>query len=222
MTPTIEADIRFAIVPHSIARMPEPREIGSLIRSQRTDAADLNSDRTEIREAAKRERGDREGTRIERLFHRAEALERDEFVRDHAQSQQVADRRRVVPRNSNQPRDRRENPAENLLQTGGKPSNAMKRETLWIPPKHSVHQINQRDKSDQHRPHVEREAQPIGRAAGNAPSMFLSRSISAISTRPAVTGFSVSGTSIFASKIVPGAVMITAASTCFASTPYAM
>ena len=52
-----------------------------------------------------------------------------------------------------------------------------------------------------------------------APRTFASRSISAISTRPGVSGFSVSGTSIFASRIVPGAVMITAASRCLAWIP---
>ena len=39
---------------------------------------------------------------------------------------------------------------------------------------------------------------------------------------PRVSGFSVSGTSIFDSKIAPGAVMITAVRMCRASTPNAM
>ena len=44
----------------------------------------------------------------------------------------------------------------------------------------------------------------------------------AITTRPAVLGCWVSGTSILEIKMVPGAVMITALSRCLGSTPKAM
>ena len=81
MIPTIDADIRFAMVPASMARMPSRARSSLFIRRQRADAADLNSNRAEIREAAQREGGDGKRTRIERVLHRAEALERDQFVR---------------------------------------------------------------------------------------------------------------------------------------------
>src|SRR5579875_2667293 len=55
-----------------------------------------------------------------------------------------------------------------------------------------------------------------------APRALGSFSRLAISTRPAVTGFSVSGTSILARSRVPGAVMMTAVMRCLASTPKAM
>ena len=59
-----------------------------------------------------------------------------------------------------------------------------------------------------------------------APRRFSSFSVfsssSLITTRPAVFGCSVSGTSIFAISSVPGAVMITALSRCFGSMPNAM
>ena len=55
-----------------------------------------------------------------------------------------------------------------------------------------------------------------------APRTFGSFSIFGISTRPAVSDCSVSGTSILAISSVPGAVMMTAASRCLASTPNAM
>ena len=45
-----------------------------LIRRQRADAADLNSDRAEIRKSAQRERRDRKRARIERRLHRAEQM----------------------------------------------------------------------------------------------------------------------------------------------------
>ncbi len=64
----MEADIRFAIVPASMARTAKPRQFAPLVRSQCSDAADLNSDRTEIRKSAERERGNRERARIERAF----------------------------------------------------------------------------------------------------------------------------------------------------------
>ena len=50
----------------------------------------------------------------------------------------------------------------------------------------------------------------------------VSTSSSLMTTRPAVLGFSVSGTSILAMRIVPGAVMITALSRCLGSMPNAM
>ena len=59
-----------------------------------------------------------------------------------------------------------------------------------------------------------------------APSTFscfsASTSFSFITTRPAVFGCSVSGTSILEIRIVPGAVMITALSRCLGSMPNAM
>ena len=59
-----------------------------------------------------------------------------------------------------------------------------------------------------------------------APSRFSffpsSTSSSLITTRPAVLGTSVSGTSILAITSVPGAVMMTALSKCFGSIPNAM
>ena len=55
-----------------------------------------------------------------------------------------------------------------------------------------------------------------------APRTFGSFSISGISTRPAVSDCSVSGTSILAISSVPGAVMMTAARRCLASMPNAM
>ena len=59
-----------------------------------------------------------------------------------------------------------------------------------------------------------------------APSRFsffsASTSSSLITTRPAVFGTSVSGTSIFAIRSVPGAVMMTALSKCFGSIPKAI
>ena len=63
--PAIEADIKFAIVPAIMARKPRRASSPLLIRRQCTDAADLNSDRTEIGESAQRECGNGKRARIE-------------------------------------------------------------------------------------------------------------------------------------------------------------
>src|SRR5271166_4079385 len=65
----------------------EASEVGMFVGSERADTADLNSDGAEVREAAESESGDGEGARIKRVFHRAEALEGDEFVGDHAKAE---------------------------------------------------------------------------------------------------------------------------------------
>src|SRR5271165_861268 len=65
----------------------EPREICFFIGREGADASDLNSNRAEIREAAKREGGNGEGAGIEPVLHWAEALEGDEFVSDHTQTE---------------------------------------------------------------------------------------------------------------------------------------
>ena len=53
MTPTMEADIRLAMVPASMARNAQAREFRFLVGRQRADSADLNADRAEIREIRK-------------------------------------------------------------------------------------------------------------------------------------------------------------------------
>src|SRR5947209_2351419 len=50
----------------------EPRQVVPSIGRQRADAADLDADRAEIREAAQRKRRDRERLRVERSLERAE------------------------------------------------------------------------------------------------------------------------------------------------------
>ena len=61
------------MVPAIMARNAEFREIAATVRSQRTDAADLNADGTEVGEAAQRERRDGERTGIKHGFLRARA-----------------------------------------------------------------------------------------------------------------------------------------------------
>ena len=61
---------------------------------------------------------------------------------------------------------------------------------------------------------------PVPRAA--APMTLASVRGTTSRTVPAVSGWPVSGTSILARRMVPGAVMMTAASRCLASTPKAM
>ncbi len=59
----------------------------------------------------------------------------------------------------------------------------------------------------------------VPRAMAPSRFSFLCSSFLGTWTTPIVAGVSVSGTSILATRIVPGAVMMTAASRCFASMP---
>src|SRR5579872_1408553 len=81
-------------------------QLTALLRRERANTADLNPDRTEVRESAKSECGNREAARIERGLDLPELCERHEFVQHHASAEQISDRSRIVPRNSDQPGDR--------------------------------------------------------------------------------------------------------------------
>src|SRR5271156_1546223 len=144
----------------------EAGEVGFFIRGEGADAADLNTDGAEVGEAAEREGSDGEGARIERVLHGAKALEGDQFVGDHAQAQQVSDGMAVVPGNSDDPGDGREEIAENLFDAGGKPHDAEMREAVVHRGEDAVHEINQRDESDEHGADVEGEAETVHGAAG--------------------------------------------------------
>src|SRR5215813_3141686 len=62
----------------------ELRQLAPLLRRQRSDAADLDSDRAEIRKSAKRERRDREAAGIERRLDLSQLGERDKLIQYHA------------------------------------------------------------------------------------------------------------------------------------------
>src|SRR5947208_106934 len=100
--PTMDADIRFAIVPAIIAAFG----------SQRSDAPYLNPDGAEIGKAAEREGCDGEGARVQRALHRAELAKRDKFIDGHASAEQIADGRCVVPGNADEPRHGSKHPTE--------------------------------------------------------------------------------------------------------------
>ena len=74
--PAIAADMKFAMVPASIARKPEAGEVGLALGHERPDAADLDADRGDVGEPRQRERGDGERARIERRLHRVRAARR--------------------------------------------------------------------------------------------------------------------------------------------------
>ena len=147
-------------------------------------------------------------------------LERDKLIRHHAQAQQIADRVAILPGNADHPRDRRKRDSRKSLQGSrgtGIPCGA---QPVAYRAKAAIHQIDQRDEGNQHGGNVEREVQAIDRPARNGgEGIHVALPSSGICTCPAVSGVSVSGTSIFAIRIVPGAVMITAASKCSALIP---
>src|SRR5436305_8354614 len=83
----------------------EPRQVVAPVWRQRADAADLDADRAEVREAAQRESRDRERLRIERALERSELRVRHELVERHPRAEEIADLRRVAPRYAHRPRD---------------------------------------------------------------------------------------------------------------------
>src|ERR1019366_6091846 len=97
------------------------RKFASLVRSQRPDAANLHSDGTEICEATQSKSGDCERTWIQCAFHRPKKRKRDQLVESHAKSQEVSDGATIVPRNANDPRNGRKEPAKNYLKRLRKP-----------------------------------------------------------------------------------------------------
>src|SRR4029077_14585836 len=72
-------------------------ELAALLRCKCADAADLDADGAEIREAAQGEGGDGERPGIKGVFKSAELCEGDEFVEYHARAQQIANGGSIVP-----------------------------------------------------------------------------------------------------------------------------
>src|ERR1700729_145618 len=97
----------------------EPGELVAALRDECADAADLDADGTEVGESAEGEGGDGEGAWIERGLERPKVGKGDELVDAHAGAEQVADNRRRVPRDADEPCDGRKNPAENFIERGG-------------------------------------------------------------------------------------------------------
>ena len=149
------------------------------------------------------------GSRV--ACHRAEPLEGDEFVRHHAQAEQVADagNRARESRSPTRPAQKIQPKICSTLE--GNHAMPMHGETAVHAAEDAIHQVDQRDERDQHGADVEREMQAVdGAARDGAEDIGVALDVAPFRTRPAVSGFSVSGTSIFAIRIVPGAVMITA------------
>ena len=139
----------------------EPRQIVLALGRERADAADLNPDRAEVREAAQRERGDGErdaGRALPFIGPRcAYAMNSLSTMRSPSSA---SDRAAVVPGHTHDPRDRPEDPAEHRLQRRREP-----RHSHCDPAKQSVDQRDERDERNQHRDHVEHELQAFARAA---------------------------------------------------------
>ena len=164
----MEALIRFAMVPASMARTPRLRQVVAAFRNQRADAADLHADGAEVGEAAQRECGDGERTRRERGLLRAQADVGDDFVERHARAEQVADGARVVPGHADEPRDRSEDKAENLAEARREPGQA-----AMDPGEQHVEQRDQGQERNQHDGHVHGQLAAVDGAAGNGADEIL-------------------------------------------------
>ena len=95
-------------------------------------------------------------------------------------------------------------------------------EQVMRPAEDAVDQRDEREERDQHDGDIEGQPAAVDGAARNRAQQvfFLCSSDFGMTTVTCgVPGLSVSGTSIFATRMVPGAVMMTAASRCWASMP---
>src|SRR5580698_3813365 len=150
----------------------EPGELVTALRDECADAADLDADGTEVGEAAECEGGDGEGAWIEGVFERPEIGKGDELVDDHARAQQVANDRRRVPRDADEPCDWRKNPAENFIERGGE-GNVVRAEPVMYTTEDAVDQRDERDEGDEHDGDVEGEAPAVdGAARDSAKEVF--------------------------------------------------
>src|SRR5579859_5015931 len=100
----------------------KPCKLAALFRSKRSDSANLDANRAEVREATERKGGDPRGTRVKKvvLDQLAELLEGHHLVDDHACAEQISHGHAVMPWDADEPCHRRKDPAENLLKTRGK------------------------------------------------------------------------------------------------------
>src|ERR1019366_24378 len=122
---------------------------------ERSDSAQLNSDRAQICETAEREGRDRKRAGVEHSSLRSEHGEGYEFVQHHARAQEIADGGTVTPWNSDDPRDGRKQRAEDLLQAGWKPHHS---EPVVNAAEEAVGKGDQREECNQHGGDIEREA----------------------------------------------------------------
>ena len=122
----------------------------------------MDADGAEVGEAAEGEGGDGEGARVEGVFHGAELRKGDEFVEDHAGTEQIADGRGVVPGDADEPGDRSKSPTENLLQAVGKPA-----DVEVHPAHHGVQESEESKKHDEHGADVKGEVQAVHSAASD-------------------------------------------------------
>ena len=135
----------------------------------------------------------------------------DELVERHPRAEQVADGRRVPPRHAHAPGDRREHPAEDLLQAEADEA------------EQRVDERDQRQERDQHGADVQRERQALaGTAAGGIDDVDVGPLDLQLARSPSFPAARSRGRRSWPSSACPGAVMMTAVSRCCASMPKRM
>ena len=200
----------------------KPRKIVAAVGDQRADAADLHADGAEVGEAAQRKGGDGESARSERALLQAKLRVGDELVQHRARAQQVADLLALMPGNADEPRNGRgqgaETRSERVRETecGHAP-----RAQFEMPSMHALTRPTSARKLISMMATLKASAPPSMVPRAMAPTKFslACSSDGGMWTVPAVAGTSVSGTSILATRMVPGAVMMTAESRSFALMP---
>ena len=160
----MEAEIRLAMVPASMARTP------SLAKSLRRSGTSApmppicmpmelrlaNPHRAKV--AMVKERG------ASVAFCAPRRDVGDDFIERHARAEQVADGAAVVPGNADEPGNGREEEAENLAERAGNPVHVAE---PVRPAEQAVEQGDERQKADEHDGHVEGQLAAVDGAAGD-------------------------------------------------------
>ena len=141
-----------------------------------------------------------------------------QFVDRHAGAEQVPDGDAGFPWNADEERDGREDDAKDFFQTRGEPC-----DVVMNAAENAVEKRDKRNERDEHGTHVKGEMKAVGGAFRDRAEevFFLLSTVAILELHFGGGGFrrdfasagewnSVSGTSIFAIRMVPGAVMMTA------------
>src|SRR5277367_3286693 len=147
----------------------KPGKFVAAVRSKGTNAADLDADRAEVRESAKRKGSDGEGARGEEGFLPTQERVSDDLVDDHARAQQVADDAGVFPWDADQPCDGRKDEAENRVEARREPGKVVLRKPVMNAAKDAVYEGDQRQERDEHDDDVEGQTSAVDCAAGDCP-----------------------------------------------------
>jgi hypothetical protein len=144
----------------------EASEIVATVGDEGADAADLNADGAEVREAAEGEGGDGEAAGGDDRFLCAEVGVGDQLVEHGAGAEEVADEFGFVPGDPDEPRYRREEEAEDGVEAGGE-GNVVRGEVVVDAAEDSVGEADESEEADEHDGDVKGECAAVDGTAGD-------------------------------------------------------